>query len=98
MFKRIILPLTFAAAFSAAGLCLTNNADARWGRGYRPYASYYGPRAAYGYGYGVPYRSYYRGYGYYGPGAYNYSCYGGTGNYYYRPVARVAVQVGPVWR
>jgi hypothetical protein len=97
MFKRIMLTLSFAAAFGAAGLCLTDKADARWGRWNGPYSSYYyGPRAYYGYGYGVPYRSYYRGY--YPPRAYNYSYYGDPGYDYYRPVPRVAVQVGPIWR
>jgi len=92
--KRIMLTLTFAAAFGAAGLSLTDKADARWWRGNRPYASYYyGPRAYYGYG--VPYRSYYGGYGYYAPRSYNYSYYGDP-DYSYRP--RVAVRVGPMWR
>ena len=45
MFKHIMLTLTFAAAFGAAGLCLTDKAEARWGWN-RPYVSYYyGPRA-----------------------------------------------------
>jgi hypothetical protein len=94
--KRIMLTLSFAAAFGAAGLCLTDKAEARWGWN-RPYASYYyGPRAYYGYD--VPYRtSYYRGYGYYAPQPYNYSYYDDPG-YYYRPAPRVAVRVGPFWR
>ena len=97
MFKRIMLTLTFAAAFGAAGLCLTDKADARWSRWNRPYVSYYyGPRVYYGYG--VPYRtSYYRGYAI-GPRPYYYSYYGDPGYYYYRPVPRVAVRVGPMWR
>ena len=98
MFKRIMLTLTFAAAFGAAGLSLTDKADARWWRGNRPYVSYYyGPRA--NYGYDVPYRtSYYRGYGYYAPRPYYYAYYSDPGYYYYRPVPRVAVRVGPMWR
>jgi hypothetical protein len=92
--KRIMLTLTFAAAFGAAGLALTDKADARWWRWNRPYASYYYGTRAY-YGYGVPYRSYYGGYGYYTPRSYNYSYYGDP-DYYYRP--RVAVRVGPMWR
>jgi hypothetical protein len=91
MFKRIMLTLTFAAAFGVAGLCLADNADARWGRWYRPYASYYyGPPV--NYGYGVPYRTYYRGY--YAPAPYYHSYYGDP-VYYYRP--RVAVRVRPWW-
>jgi hypothetical protein len=95
MFKRIMLTLSFAAAFGAAGLCLTDKAEARWWRWNRPYVSYYyGQRADYGYD--VPYRrSYYRGY--YAPRSYDNAYYGDSG-YYYRPVPRVAVRVGPVWR
>jgi hypothetical protein len=97
VFKRIMLTLTFAAAFGAAGLFLTDKADARWGWN-RPYVSYYyGPRVYYGYD--VPYRtSYYRGYGYYAPRSYYNTYYSDPGYYYYRPVPRVAVQVGPIWR
>jgi hypothetical protein len=96
MLKRIILTLTFAAAFGAAGLCMTNNSDAQGWRWNRPYASYYYAPRAY-YGYGVPYRTYYRGYDYYyAPRSYNYySYYDSPGYYYYQP--RVAVQVGPGW-
>jgi hypothetical protein len=102
MLKRIMLTLTFAAAFGAAGLSLTDNANARWWRWNRPYASsYYGygvPYRSYYYGYGVPYRSYYRGYDYYAPGSY-YSTYYGYPNYYYYGRPRVAVRVGgPWWR
>ena len=84
MFKRIMLTLTFAAAFGAAGLSLTHKAEARWGWN-RPYVSYYyGPRVSYGYD--VPYRtSYYRGYGY-GPRPYYNAYYSDPGSYYYRPV------------
>ena len=97
MFKRIMLTLTFAAAFGAAGLSLTDKAEARWGWN-RPYASYYyGPRAYYGYD--VPYRtSYYRGSGYYAARPYYNAYYGDPGYYYSRPVPRVAVRVGPMWR
>lgn len=62
MFKRIMLTLTFIAAFGTAGLGLSNQAEAwRGGRGgyYRPYNAFYAPRAVY---YGpsvVPYRAYY---------------------------------------
>jgi hypothetical protein len=94
--KRIMLTLTFAAAFGAAGLCLTDKAEAWRGRWNRPYVSsyYYGPRAYYGYG--VPYRTNYDGY--YAPQSYYYSYYDDPGYYYYRPVPRVAVRVGPMWR
>lgn len=95
MFKRIMLTLSFVAAFSVAGLCLTNQAEARWYRWGRPYVSYYYAPRPY-YGYDTPYRTYYRGY--YAPRAYYYDPYA-YGNYnYYRPVPRVAVQVGPLWR
>lgn len=98
MFKRIMLILSFAAAFGAAGLCMTDRADARRWRWNRPYAStyYYGPSGYYGYD--VPYRTYYRGYGYYAPRSYYSTYYGDSGYYYYRPAPRVAVQVGPMWR
>src|SRR4051812_9492020 len=97
MFKRIMLTLSFAAAFAVAGLCMSDKVEARRGWS-RPYVSYYyGPRAYYGYD--VPYRtSYYRGYGYYGPRQYDYSYYNDPGYYYYRPAPRVAVRVGPFWR
>ena len=60
MFKRILLTLTFIAAFSTVGIGLSNQAQA-WRGGYygRPYGAYYAPRAVY---YGpavVPYRAYY---------------------------------------
>ncbi|HEX3599424.1 MAG TPA: hypothetical protein VHU84_04740 [Lacipirellulaceae bacterium] len=97
MLKRIMLALTFAATFGAAGLCLTDKVEARSWRWNRPYVSSYysGPRA--NYGYDVPYRTYYRGYVYYGPQSYNYS-YDNDPGYYYRPAPRVAVRVGPMWR
>jgi hypothetical protein len=95
VFKRIMLTLTFAAAFGAAGLYLTDKAEARSWRWNRPYVSYYyGPRAYYGYD--VPYRTSYRAY--YAPRPYYYSYYDDPGYYYYRPVPRVAVRVGPMWR
>lgn len=98
MFKRIMLTLSFVAAFGAAGLCLTDNAEARWWRWNRPYVSYYyGPRAYYGYR--VPYQTYYDGYDSSQP-YYNsyYGYYGDPGYYYYRPAPRVSVRVGPYWR
>ena len=101
VFKRIMFTLTFAAAFGAAGLFLTDKAEARWGWN-RPYVSYYyGPRTFYGYD--VPYRTtYYRGYGYapryYVSQPYYSAYYDDPGYYYYRPVPRVAVRVGPYWR
>ena len=62
MFKRIMLTLTFIAAFSTIGIGLSNQAQA-WRGGFygRPYGAYYAPapRAVY---YGptvVPYRAYY---------------------------------------
>jgi hypothetical protein len=95
MSKRIMLALSFVAALGAAGLCLTDKAEARWWYGGRPYVSYYyGPRAYYGYG--VPYRTYYRGY--YAPRSYYYDPYAYGDYSYYRPVPRVAVRVGPWWR
>ncbi len=97
MFKRILLSLTFVAAFGAAGFCLTDSAQA-WRGGYygRPY---YGPRVAY---YGapvVPYRAYYgprvvRPYPvYYAPPAYPvyYGGYGYPASYYAPGGVRVSV-------
>jgi hypothetical protein len=82
MFKRILLTLTFIAAFSAVGIGVSNQAQA-WRGGYyygRPYGAYYAPSAYY---YGpavvgpvaVPYRAYYapryiRPYYYYATPAY----------------------------
>ncbi len=92
MLKRIMLVLTFVAAFFVVGVGFTERADAgrRWGR---PYVGYHGggyyappPRAYYYGGYGgyTPYRAYYgpryyRPYyrSYYGP-SYYYG-YGGPG-------------------
>src|SRR6476620_5448133 len=97
MCKRIMFTLAFVATLSAVGTCLTQKADARWYVMGRPYTSaYYAPRS---YAYGVPYRSYSSSYnGYYGSRPYYSSYYGDPGYYYYRPVPRVAVQVGPYWR
>src|SRR6476619_6883636 len=98
MFKRIMLTLTFAAAFGAAGLSLLNNAGAQWYGWSRPYTSYYyAPRS---YVYSAPYRPYYNTYydGYYGTRPYYSAYYGDPGYYYYQPAPRVAVQVGPYWR
>ena len=63
MVKKIVLAVTFVAAFSAVGLSYTKSAQAwrDWGR---PNAVYYGggayvaPRAAY---YAAPYETYYGG-------------------------------------
>jgi hypothetical protein len=102
VFKRIMLTLTFAAAFGAAGLCLTDNVEARRWRGASYYSYYYGPYGARVYdNYGGPYRTYYRGYyGAYSSSYYDYpySYYGYPSYYDYRPEPRVSVQVGPVWR
>ena len=97
MLKRILLTLTFVAAFSATSLSLTDNAEARWRRWGRPYSSYYyGPRA-YDYGYYAPYRTYYRST--YVPRSYYYdSYYGYPDYYYYAPGPRVSVGVGRWWR
>jgi hypothetical protein len=99
MFKRIMLTLSFAAAFGAAGLCLTDKTEAQWRRWNQPYTSYYYGTPAY-YGYGVPYQPYYGGY--YAPRPY-YNTYYNTyysdpGYYYYQPAPRVVVQPGPMWR
>lgn len=60
MFKRILLALTFIAAFSTVGIGLSNQAQA-WRGGYygRPYGANYAPRAAYYPRAVVPYRAYY---------------------------------------
>ena len=97
MLKRIALALTFLAAFSAAGIGISSQAQA-W-RGYyygRPYGAYYAPRAVY---YGptvVPYRAYYaptvvQPYypAYYAPPAYPVYY-----NNYYAPPAGVSVSFG----
>lgn len=102
MFKRILLTLTFLAAFAAAGFVPASPANA-W-RGYygRPYGAYYGgPRIYRGY---APYRANYAPYyaPYYAPRvytAYPYDYYGGypyayPGSYYYGPRTGVAVSFG----
>jgi hypothetical protein len=97
MFKRIMLTLTFVAAFSAVGAGLTNTAQAwrgGWGWGV-PYRAYYGPRVAY-YPAAVPYRAYYRPrvvvpYNTY----YSYPAYVAYPDYYYStPPAGVTVSFG----
>lgn len=91
MFKRIMLTLTFVAAFSAAGAGLTNIAEAWRGWG-RPHRAYYAPRAYYG-NY-VPYRAYYRPY--YAPRLYRpyYTNYYAYPDYYYGPRSGVSVSFG----
>jgi hypothetical protein len=99
MVKRILLALTFIAAFSMVGLSLPNQAQA-WRGGYyygRPYGAYYAPRAVY---YGptvVPYRAYYaprvvRPYYYPAPVYYG-NPYSGYPDYYYGSPG-VSVSVG----
>ena len=96
MFKRIMLTLTFLAAFSTIGVGFTSSADA-WRGWRRPYAAYYyGPPSAYYYGYGTPYRAYYAP-RYYRPYSYSYPPYYygyGPGAYYYGPRGRVAFRIG----
>jgi hypothetical protein len=101
MFKRILLTVTFIAAFSTIGIGVSNQAQA-WRGGYygygRPYAAYYAPRGGYYYGPPVvPYRSYYapryvRPYypGYYAAPAYPVY----YDSYYYGPPAGVSVSFG----
>ena len=81
MVKRILLALTFVAAFGVGSIVTTDTAEAwrRWGRprvGYRVVA----PRVYYG----RPYRGYYRDY--YGPRYYS--------DYYYGPHGGVSVSIG----
>jgi hypothetical protein len=85
MFKRFLLTLTCVAAFSAAGLTLTEKAEGNyWGRR----GFYYGP-APRAYYYGPGYGTYYRGY--YGPRYYNGPRYYGGPRYYYgRPGVSVS--------
>jgi hypothetical protein len=100
MFKRIMLALTFIAAFSTFGFSLSNHAQA-WRGGYyygRPYGSFYAPRAVY---YGptvVPYRTYYgprivRPYYYPAPVYYGYP-YSMYPDYYYYGNPGVSVSLG----
>jgi hypothetical protein len=105
MFKRIILALACAAAFSAATVATPEKADAGWRYRGRPSVSfYYGPR----YSYYRPYRTYYRSY--YRPRYYYDSSYGypydsyyygspryysyGYPDYYYSPRGGVSVSFG----
>ena len=99
MFKRILLSLTFIAAFSTVGIGLSNRAEA-WRGGYygRPYGAYYAPRAVY---YGppvVPYNAYYapRVVRSYYPVAYPAPVYYPYNSYpvYYGAPAGVSVSVG----
>jgi hypothetical protein len=89
-----MLALTFMAAFGAAGIGVTNTAEAWRGWG-RPYRAYYGPRAAY-YAPVVPYRR-----GFYGGRRivrpYYYSSYYAPAYpdyYYYGPGRGVTVSFG----
>jgi hypothetical protein len=95
MLRRLLLGLTFVAAFTTVGVGFTDTAEAwrRWGWGYsRPYVSYYyGPPRAYYYNRYVPYRAYY-GPRYYRP-YYGGYYYGGPG-YYYGPRSGVSVSFG----
>lgn len=100
MFKRIMLTLTFLAAFGTLGLGMTSSANAWRGWYGGPYRAYYGgPRVYAGY---APYRAYYApSYGYapyyaapayaYPYGYYGYP-YAYPGSYVYGP--RVAVSFG----
>ena len=97
MFNRILLTLTFIAAFSTIGIGLSNQAQA-WRGGYygRPYGAYYAPRAVY---YGpavVPYRAYYgpRIVQPYYPVYYAPPAYPVYYNNYYAPPAGVSVSFG----
>jgi hypothetical protein len=93
MFKRILLALTFVAAFSAVGVGVTDNAEARRGWG-RPYVNYYyGPPRTVYYREYAPYRTYYRSY--YRPRYYDryYDDYY-YGDYYRGPRGRVAFRIG----
>lgn len=99
MFKRIMLALTFMAAFSSVGVGLTNEAHAwrSWGRPYGAY--YYGPPRGYYSGGYAPYRAYYAApYPYYRPrvyAAYPYDYYPYPDSYYYYgPRSGVSVSFG----
>ena len=77
MFRRIVLALTFAAAFGGAGVGMTSEAKAHGGCGYgNYYNNYYGGLATYNGYRGV----YYGGYPTYGPS------YFATGYTYVPPV------------
>ena len=97
MFKRILLTLTFIAAFSTIGVGFSNQAQA-WRGGYyaRPYGAYYAPRAVYYGPAAVPYRTYYAAPAvvqpypvYYAPPAYPVYY-----NNYYAPPVGVSVSYG----
>jgi hypothetical protein len=103
MFKRIMLSLTFLAAFSLVGVGLTNEADARRGWGGSQVRYYAPPRDYYYHRSHTPYRSYYRSYtpyrsyyrSYYAPRYYRgYSPYYGYPQYYYGPRRGVSVSFG----
>jgi hypothetical protein len=95
MLKRLLLSLTFLAAFTTAGVGITNSAEAWRGWGGRPYMSYYyGPPRTYYYNSYMPYRAYYgprvyRPYSYYP----RYYYYGEPGYDYYYYGARPGVRV-----
>jgi hypothetical protein len=89
MLKRILLTLTFAAAVGAAGFCLTDRAEAQWGR-WNPNPTFY---AVPGVPYVMPYRTYRRRY--LAPQRIVVPVYGDPGYYYYGPPPGVAVQVAP---
>jgi hypothetical protein len=103
MFKRILLAMTFVAAFAAAGLVPADSANAWRGWYGRPYGAFYGRPVVYrSY---APYRAYYAA-PYYAPyyaprvyAAYPYDYgygypYAYPGSYYYGPRAGVAVSFG----
>jgi hypothetical protein len=93
MFKRIMLTLSFLAAFGVAGIGASSSADARHWHHHRGY--YYGPRVTYYGGYYRPYRTYYYGPRYYGnPGYYSNYYYGYPDYYYYGPGSGVSFSIG----
>jgi hypothetical protein len=99
MIKRILLGLTFLAAFGTLSVATPSPAEA-WGRWRRPYVAYYSAPRVY---YSAPrvYDDYYSGYvpyrAYYGPRfyrPYRSVYYGYPGPYYrsyYRPGVSVSV-------
>jgi hypothetical protein len=92
MLRRLLLGLTFLAAFTTVGVGITDSAEAwrRWGG--RPYVTYYsGPPRSYYYNSYRPYRTYY-GPRYYRP--YYRSYYYGRPGYYYGPRSGVSVSFG----
>jgi hypothetical protein len=102
MLKRIMLTLTFAAAFGSAGLILADKAAAQW-RWSSPYTTYYYGAPAYDYAAPYGYRSYYAPQTYYyGPRAYFYAPRPYYESYYYAPdyygpAPQVAYRYG-MWR